>query len=303
MAAARGRPGTGGGPAFVVIAASAARLGGAIGLIGLIGRIRRSGLSGLSGLARGARRAAAAAAGPAPVSRREGQQLARAELSKAMYHPGLPIIERIEQAISRFLNSAGVSVPVGWWSIVALAALAVIIVAAVLAWIGPVARSRSRTADPLLSSTQLSARGHREQAERLAAAGDYSAAIIESVRAIAMELEERGVLPPRVGRTADEFAAEAGQALPGHSAGLREAAQLFDDVRYGERAGTASGYQRLRDLDARLRSARPASQGVLAGVGAGYAGAAGPGSAGPGSGSAGPSSGPAGPGSEPAGPP
>jgi hypothetical protein len=261
----------------VVIAASAARLGGA------------------TGLARGTRRAAV---GPGPVSRREGQQLARAELSKAMYHPGLPIIERIEQAISRFLNSAGVSVPVGWWSIVALAALAVIIVAAVLAWIGPVARSRSRTADPLLSSTQLSARGHREQAERLAAAGDYSAAIIESVRAIAMELEERGVLPPRVGRTADEFAAEAGQALPGHSADLREAARLFDDVRYGERAGTASGYQWLRDLDARLRSARPASQAVLAGAGAGYTGAAGPGS-----GSVGPSGGPVGPGSGPVGPP
>jgi Domain of unknown function (DUF4129) len=208
----------------------------------------------------------------APVTRREGQQLARAELSKAMYHPGVPIVERIEQAISRFLNSAGVSVPVGWWSIVALAALAVILVAAVLAWIGPVARSRSRTADPLLSSTQLSARDHRQRAEHLAAAGDYGAAIIESVRAIAMDLEERGVLPSRVGRTADEFAAEAGQALPGQAAGLREAARLFDDVRYGERAGTASGYQRLRDLDASLRSARPSNQAALVGAGGGPAG-------------------------------
>lgn len=243
-----------------------------------------------------ARRIAAAAAGPAPVSRREGQQLARAELSKAMYHPGVPIVERIEQAISRFLNSAGVSVPVGWWSIVALAALAVICVAAVLAWIGPVARSRSRAVDPLLSSTRLSARDHRQRAERLAAAGDYGAAIIESVRAIAMDLEERGVLPPRVGRTADEFAAEAGQALPGQAADLREAARLFDDVRYGERDGTAAGYQRLRDLDARLRSARPADQAgraVLAGTGAGLAG----------TGPMGTDGGPAGTGGGPAGTP
>jgi Domain of unknown function (DUF4129) len=252
VAAARTRPGTGGGPTFVVI--------------------------------------------PAPVSRQEGQQLARAELSKAMYHPGVPILERIEQAISRFLNSAGVSVPVGWWSIVALAALAVICVAAVLAWIGPVARSRSRAANSLLSSTQLSARDHRQRAERLAAAGDYGAAIIESVRAIAMDLEERGVLPPQIGRTADEFAAEAGQALPGQAADLRAAARLFDDVRYGERSGTAPGYQQLRDLDARLQSARPANQagqsalaGALADAGAGLAGT---GVAGPPSGPAGTAGGP-----------
>jgi hypothetical protein len=195
--------------------------------------------------------------GGAAVTRQVGQRLARSELSKAIYHPGVPITERIEQAIERFLNSAGVAVPVGWWAIVALAALLVIAVAAVLAWIGPVRRSRSRAMDPLLSSGQLSARDHRQQAERMAAAGDYATAIIESVRAIAVELEERGVLEPRVGRTADEFAAVAGQPLPGHATGLREAARLFDDVRYGERAGTAAGYQRVRELDVAIRAARP----------------------------------------------
>jgi hypothetical protein len=195
--------------------------------------------------------------GGAAVTRQEGQQLARTELSKTIYHPGVPITERIEQAIERFLNGAGVSVPVGWWAIVALAALLVIAIAGVLAWIGPVRRSRSHALGPLLSSGQLSARDHRQNAERIAAAGDYAAAIIESVRAIAVELEERGVLEPRVGRTADEFAAEAGQPLPGHAAGLSEAARLFDDVRYGERAGTAAGYQQVRELDVAIRAARP----------------------------------------------
>jgi hypothetical protein len=200
--------------------------------------------------------------GGAAVTRQKGHQLARTELSKAIYHPGVPITERIEQAIERFLNAAGVAVPVGWWAIVALAALLVIAIAAVLAWIGPVRRSRSRATEALLSSGQLSARDHREKAEGMAAAGDYAAAIIESVRAIAVELEERGILEPRVGRTADEFAAEAGQPLPGHAAGLRAAARLFDDVRYGERAGTAAGYQQLRELDAAIRAARPAVSAV-----------------------------------------
>jgi hypothetical protein len=210
--------------------------------------------------------------GGAPVTRQGGQQLARTELSKAIYHPGVPITERIEQAIERLLNSLGVAAPVGWWAIIALAALLVIAIAAVLAWIGPVRRSRSRAMDPLLSSGQLSARDHRQNSERMAAADDYAAAIIESVRAIAVELEERGVLPPRVGRTADEFAAEAGQQLPGHAAGLKEAARLFDDVRYGERAGTGAGYQRVRELDAAIRAARPAASAapsVAASTGAG----------------------------------
>jgi hypothetical protein len=200
--------------------------------------------------------------GGAAVTRQEGQQLARTELSKAIYHPGVPITERIEHAIERFLSSMGAPVPVGWWAIVALAALLVIAIAAVLVWIGPVRRSRSRAMDPLLSPGQLSARDHRQKAERMYAAGDYGAAIIESVRAIAVELEERGVLGPRVGRTANEFAAEAGQALPGQATGLRAAARLFDDVRYGERAGTAAGYQQVRELDVAIRAARPAVSAV-----------------------------------------
>jgi hypothetical protein len=199
--------------------------------------------------------------GPA-VTRQEGQRLARAELSKAIYHPGVPVTERIEHAIGRLLNGVGVTVPVGWWAIVALAALLVIAVSAVLAWTGPVRRSRSRARDTLLSAGHLGARDHRQQAERMAAVGDYAAAIIESVRAIAVDLEERGVLPPRVGRTADEFAAEASQPLPGHGPGLRAAARLFDDVRYGERAGTAAGYQQVRDLDVAIQAARPVVSAV-----------------------------------------
>jgi len=34
-------------------------------------------------------------------------------------------------------------------------------------------------------------------------------------------------------------------------------ARLFDDVRYGQRPGTAAGYQQVRDLDAAIQAARP----------------------------------------------
>jgi Domain of unknown function (DUF4129) len=196
--------------------------------------------------------------GSAAVSRRAGQQLARIELSKAIYHPSVPWSVRLERWIARFLNAAGQAVPGGWWALVALAALVVIGATIVLARIGPVARSRRRAQDPIMSGAPLSACDHRQNAERLAGAGDFTAAIIESVRAIAAELEERSILPPRPGRTAGELAAEAIGPLPTHASGFGDAARLFDDVRYGGRAGTADGYQRLRDLDAGIRAARPA---------------------------------------------
>jgi len=217
---------------------------------------------GLAGLTRAALLAAAHPARPGPpggaaVSRRTGQQLARAELAKPIYHPPVAWTVRLGRWLVRTLNATGQAIPGGWWALIALAALLVIAVAAALAWIGPVARSRPGTRRPILSGTQLGARDHRQNAERLAAAGDFAAAIIESVRAIAMELEERRILPPRPGRTADELAAEASGPLPAHAGQLRDAARLFDDVRYGDRAGTADGYQRLCDLDAGIRAAKP----------------------------------------------
>jgi hypothetical protein len=218
--------------------------------------------AGLAGLTRAALLAAAhpvrpGRPGSTAVSRGAGQQLARAELAKPIYHPPVAWIVRLGRWLVRTLNDTGQAVPGGWWALIALAALLVIAVAAALAWIGPVARSRPRTRLPILSGIQLRARDHRQNAERLAAAGDFAAAIIESVRAIAMELEERSILPPRLGRTADELAAEASGPLPAQAGQLRDAARLFDDVRYGDRAGTAEGYQRLRELDAGIRASRP----------------------------------------------
>jgi hypothetical protein len=96
-----------------------------------------------------------------------------------------------------------------------------------------------------------------------AAAGHLSAAIVERVRAIAVELEQRGVLTPRPGRTAAELAAEASRPLAAHASELAAVMRLFDDVRYGGRDGTLAGYQRARDLDTRLQVARPAGSAEL----------------------------------------
>jgi hypothetical protein len=198
-----------------------------------------------------------AAAGGAPaIGRGAAQRLARAELAKAIYHQQPSLTQRLLSAIVRFLSrlfQAAGGVPGGWWSVVALAALAVLLASGIISWIGPVARSR-RAAPLAAAGPPRTAAGHRAAAERMASSGSYAAAILECVRAIAAELEERAVLPPHDGRTADEFAGEAGQALPVHAEALKRAALLFDDVCYGQRDGSADGYQQVRELDARIRA-------------------------------------------------
>ena len=223
-----------------------------------------------------------AAAGPGgaapPVSRPAGQRLARAELSKSLYHPHQSLPQRILSMLNSLLghlSQAGQSFPGGWWAVVALTALLVLAVTAVL---GRRARSpgpAGGTASQAGAHRSMPAAEHRLRAGGLAAAGDYAGAILESVRAIGRELDERGVLDPRLGRTAAEIAGEAARALPAEAAALRDSARLFDDICYGDRPGTADGYAAVRELDTRIAAARPGLAAQAAGPAAQAAGAAG----------------------------
>jgi len=130
--------------------------------------------------------------GPDPAIGHDAARLvASRELSKAIFHRGPPLTRRILGAIGRWLarlfgDASGV-LPGGWWALVGLAALAVIAVAAVTAWIGPVYARCRRAPGVLLPGAAVTAGDLRARAERLAADGDFSGAIIEGVRAIAAE--------------------------------------------------------------------------------------------------------------------
>jgi hypothetical protein len=190
------------------------------------------------------------------IGRHAAQQLARRELAKSMYQAS--ISARILRWLGHLLDDvfrAGASLPGGWWSSVALLAALVVVIAGVLLWIRP-ATARSGRGGGVLASRLASAADHRALSERHAADGDYSAAIIDCMRAVAAQVEERGLLQARPGRTADEFAAEASKVLPRLMADLGAAALLFDDIRYGERIGTAAGFEQVRKLDSMVSAAK-----------------------------------------------
>ncbi len=199
------------------------------------------------------------------IGRQAAQELARRELSRSIYQPSVSqrILNWLGKHFDRLFAAINSNLPGGWWALVSLLIVAVVVVSVVLIQVRP-GSPRRRAQGQLLSGRDMSARDHRELAESHADAGDFSAAIIERVRAVAEELQERGVLPARPGRTADEFAAEAGLPLPALAVQLADAARLFDDIRYGGRTGANAGYQRVRELDEAVRAARLA---VAAGAG------------------------------------
>lgn len=130
-----------------------------------------------------------------------------------------------------------------------------------LAWLiaGPVrlGRDRAGSAKVLDADDARTAAQMRAAADAAAAAGDWRTATVERFRAVVRSLEERVVIEPRPGRTAQEAAADAGLRLPAQAAGLRSGADLFDGVEYGDRVATAQDDAALRALDAEVTAAKP----------------------------------------------
>ncbi|GAA3471451.1 DUF4129 domain-containing protein [Nonomuraea roseola] len=195
-----------------------------------------------------------------PLGREEAQRRAAEELSKPGYaHESL--LDRLYRTFQQLLGDAtdfapGGS-PVGALLAALLLVLFVVALVTVLVWLAR--RSARATTAPgdLFDGRTMTAAEHRQAAERLAAEGRWAEAVQERLRAIARELQDRALIDGLPGKTADELAAEAGRSLPAFAEELAAAARAFDDVAYGGVPGSPAAYAMLRDLDERLRLARP----------------------------------------------
>ncbi|MBO3093916.1 DUF4129 domain-containing protein [Cellulomonas dongxiuzhuiae] len=141
--------------------------------------------------------------------------------------------------------------------------VAVLVVLVALRVAGPVrAGARRRRTAVLHADDRRTAAQLRDAADAAARAGTWSVAVADRYRAVVRDLEERGLLDERPGRTAHEAARVAAAVLPAHAAALRRGGDLFDDVVYGERSATPDDDATMRDLDAVVRAARPAAVGA-----------------------------------------
>ena len=103
----------------------------------------------------------------------------------------------------------------------------------------------------------------RREAASHAGKAEWALAQRAALRALVRGLEERDVLRPRPGWTADEVSAVATPLIGPAAPRLREATRAFDEVWFGGRAATPQIYTQVRDLDAELRQTRLAPQALV----------------------------------------
>lgn len=192
-----------------------------------------------------------------PVGGSAAERAARAELRRGEYHRDDPSL--VTRALKWITDKLDTLFTGGGGShallLLLVVVLAVGVVIAVRAGVpGRQVRGPADTeADPL---APLAARDHRRRAEQCAADGRHAEALREWLRAAVQTIEERGVLPPRPGRTGVATARAAGPALPAAAEDLATAMTAFDEVWFGGRTATAADVARGRAAADGVASAR-----------------------------------------------
>lgn len=140
--------------------------------------------------------------------------------------------------------------------VIALVIAAIIAAAIILA--RPRLNARARKAqDVFESETAMSATDYRNRAEAAAEAGNWADAVVDRFRAVVRSAEDRAILDPQPGRTADEAARALSLPFAAESGRLLQAAAVFDGIRYGNRAAGSEDYQEMVGLDSALDAMKP----------------------------------------------
>lgn len=207
---------------------------------------------------------------PVTVNSDEARQLAIHELSKPEYHrpnlapsPSPSPSTAIPSPPPTHTDSSNHALTIA----LIVVAIIVLVIALVLflRWLGRPRKTKKRKSDKDKQSAAASAPDeiltgaalHRRNAEHAADAANWAEAIRERFRAVIATLDERGLLPERADRTADEAARDAGVILPAHVATLAAAARAFDEVEYGEYVGTPNAYAVISNVDELVRTEQP----------------------------------------------
>jgi hypothetical protein len=200
------------------------------------------------------------ATGVDDVTRNAARRAARDELLNRKYHDAQPplvvrLVGKLVRKLLELVNRAAGGVPGGGWGLLLIALVIAGLIAVVVVKLLPT-RGHSGSADIFTTGAELTADQHRKVADDAAATGQWADAVRERLRAIVRELEARGVLEPRPGRTAGEVARDGSAAVPMIAGALQRATTTFDEIWYGGRTADASSYAVLVECDRAVSSAR-----------------------------------------------
>ena len=203
---------------------------------------------------------------PVQIGRDEARQRAVDELAKAKYG-GTPdwlsdAASRAERLAQRFVEmvleltrvrqASGTGVN---WGFV-LAVVVLIVAIGLVVWrVGLPRWQRRHGTGSLELDPTVPASDYRHLAAGHAERGDWAAAVRDRFRALVRELEIQTILDVRPARTAWEAAYSASRVLPDCREALRDGAETFNAVVYGDRPADAAAYERMVQLDDRVTRA------------------------------------------------
>lgn len=196
----------------------------------------------------------------------DARRWAEEELAKAVYQETEPtLFDKVAKSIGEFLTnllspnlSGGAFSPI--WAVIIVAIVLGAVVLAFVIWGRPRGEHRARTGESaaVFDDDTASAAQLRERADAAERDAQWNEAIIMRFRAIARGLDERGILRAPPGMTARTLAAESREFFPSDADELVRAGELFDDVRYLRRQGSADAARDLAALDRKIAETTPA---------------------------------------------
>ena len=120
------------------------------------------------------------------------------------------------------------------------------------------------TGAAVFSETPLTAAEHRRRAHAALAREQWGEAVIESVRALAAGLVERGLMPEQAGVTVHEISSRAIELFPDRQTHLETMSTVFDETRYADRPADEAHARDAVALEEELRARNARETGARA---------------------------------------
>ncbi len=161
----------------------------------------------------------------------------------------------LERRIDATVSAASGTPSLTW---LAITAIALGLGVALVLLLSRARRSARLSGDrrPVLTEERLPASALRARAERALEEGRYGDAVLDGYRALVLAQAEAGRLDDAPAATAHEVAEVLAAGFVEQRGQLVHGADLFDAVRYGERAPTRDQAVEVLSLDEALRSRR-----------------------------------------------
>jgi mRNA-degrading endonuclease toxin of MazEF toxin-antitoxin module len=184
----------------------------------------------------------------------EARSLLGRELANPEYYDA-DVVDRLINWLDRLIGDIGGAAESSPPVTVAVAILVALLLAAGVLLIVSRARQTARgerVAAPALTGEVVTAAELRSRAEAALVAGDHGAALVDAFRALAVRQVERDRIDDVPQATAHELATALAGAFAPHAVRIRRAADLFDQVLYGDRPATREQALEVLALDEEL---------------------------------------------------